>query len=89
MWLRGPRPQIEIVGIPSQALRSSFAEKVAYRERPRGWISLGWIARQVVHCPGIRGRRAAHPVRLRSSVSWAIQVFSGVSSATKPSVFSS
>jgi hypothetical protein len=73
----------------SDVLSSCFADLEADRERPGGRKSSRRLGRERVHSSGIYGRSAAHPVRLRSSMSWAIQVFSEDGFPTTPSVFSS
>ncbi len=47
------------------------------------------IGAGVVSVSGIRGRSDPHPARLRSSVSWAIQVFKPLCSGSSGPVFSS
>src|SRR5262249_4810851 len=56
-------------------LSSRFADPEAYCERAGGRNSTRQLGHRRAHLAGIRGRSAAHPVRLRSSMSWAIQVF--------------
>jgi len=70
-------------------LSSSFADLEADRERPGGPKSARRLGREGVRHWEIHGRNAAHPVRLRSSMSWAIQVFSEDRFPAIPSVFSS
>jgi hypothetical protein len=67
----------------------SFADMEADRERPGGRKSPRRLGREGVHHRAIHGRSAAHPVRLRSSMSWAIQVFSAGRFPTTPALFSS
>ena len=70
-------------------LSSRFADPGAYRERAGGRNSARQLGRRRAHHSGLRGRSAAHPVRLRSSMSWAIQLLSADGFPTTPSVFSS
>src|SRR5512135_414681 len=70
-------------------LCSRFADLEADCERPGGRNWLCRIDRERVRDRRIRDGRAAQPVRLRSSVSWAIQVFSRDGPGSSPSVFSS
>ena len=72
-----------------QLLSSSFAYRKAYGERPGRRKSPRRFVRGAVRHSGIPGRSASHPVRLRSWMSWASQVFSRVCFPSKPSVFSS
>ena len=70
-------------------LSSSFADLGAYGERPGGRKSPRQVVHRGVPDAGIRVRGATYPVRLRSSVSWAIQVFSAHCFGSSCSVFSS
>jgi hypothetical protein len=82
----------ETAGIDSEIVEelcSRFADLEADCERPGGRNWLCRIDRERVRDRGIRDGRAAQPVRLRSSVSWAIQVFSRDGPGSSPSVFSS
>jgi len=56
---------------------------------PAGEIPPRRIDREEVLEAGMSGRSAAYPVRLRSSVSWVIQVFSRVCFGDGCGVFSS
>ena len=89
-WERGAMP-MGTRGFQSSwwNLCSCFSIPGAFRERSGGENPPGWIDREGVREPEISGSDGSQPARLRNSVSWVIQVFSGHCFGSSCSVFSS